>query len=609
MAGRNRKTGIKSSQVSSADQHWWETLNAHGHTAIGRLIDDFDIIADQPIPYAHLPSRAQSVYKTSFRRWSDLTDETIASLTARPQGGASTVRAMLIAARDAVATTRAAATAPAPDATSAAMRLLTALSLQDRTLLATWVWQRPPESLNEAAIRLGVKPSWISRHQPAIRARFDELCADPAHSTVLEFAERLGRRLGPLGREHNFTSALHELGIDSSGVIADMFVYLAGPYTQRGSWWERSETNGLARAAAQVDSAFLRSPVPTNASLIRGLSDMGMPADTAVEYLGALGDYRRFGERWVKWGKKMTDRAEAVLHLRLKHAPATTKAIAAAIGESDRVLALTDALAEDPRFARASRHSWALRQWGLPEYSGIFTEISTRIERAGGAINLAELVDSIVSAVPDVAESSVKTYASRSAAFVTEDGMLRHRNESDGDVVAAPLRVARGAFANGPNQVRFAVDVNREVLRGSGLNMHQAVASALGVSPGAERRFTGVSDVVVKWRLSSATGPSIGSLRAFAAAVDAVAGDTLVLIFELDTQEIDVARIPAGEPARLRLHALLGSAPDCSARAALAGALNCEPGEVDEVLRQRGDTRELAALDHDEESATSITLS
>lgn len=590
MSSKGPKTGIKSDELSEADRRWWDSLIPRSDTCIRDLIEGFDSISDRAIPYARLPTRARSAYMAEFRQWADLADETIRSLSGRPRGGISTVRAVMIAARDAAAATRAIASAPPRDASTAATRMLADLSLRDRTLLAARVWQRPPLSMDETAVRLGVKPSWISRHQPYIRARFDEMRADPLYSAVVEYAERLRRRLGPVVREHNITSALHELGVDKAGVVADLLVCLAGPYTRQGTWWVRDSPDGLAAALAKLDAVFVRSPAPTSTELIRGLAAIGMPADVAVEFLGSRAELRRFNDRWVKWGETLADKAEAILHLRLKHEPASADMIAAAIGEPGRVSAVRTTLFQDPRFARASRQTWALRQWGLAEFRGIFTEITSRIDAAGGAVAVDELVEAITSAFPDVARSSVRVYAGNSAAFVTEQGMVRRRSNSDGQYSALPLRIARGAFRNGPKQVRVEIEVTHDVLRGSGPNLHRAIAAALGVNPGTERRFTGVSDAVIRWRLSSAAGPSVGSLRPLVAAVDASLGDTVVLAFSLDSGTVAVARIPAGERFDRRLKVLLGT-PRGNPLAALGRALDCAAGEVDDVLRRRGDKR------------------
>ena len=243
---------------------------------------------------------------------------------------------------------------------------------------------------------------------------------------------------------------------------------------------------------------------------------------------------------------------------------------------------------DDHRFARASRQTWALREWGLPEYSGVFNEIAQRIDAAGGAMTIAELVRDITSAFPDVAETSVRTYMGTQA-FIVKEGTVRRRTAADSWREIAPLNKARGAFRNGPNQIRLAVPVTKDVLRGSGQPIHPAVAGALGVKPGQQRRFTGLIDIVIRWQLSSPRGPSVGTLRPLATAVDAVEGDDLVLMFNSKGATVDIGRIAADDNLHQRLQMLIAR-PSPNPLSAIATSLSCRPNEVTTLLRQRGDT-------------------
>jgi hypothetical protein len=319
---------------------------------------------------------------------------------------------------------------------------------------------------------------------------------------------------------------------------------------------------------------------------------VGVRRELAAEFVDRLAGLRRFGDKWVRWGTSIADKAEAILHLNVSHTPASSEMITAAFGEDYHPRAITQALFEDHRFVRASRQTWALREWSLPEYSGVFNEIAQRIDAAGGTITLAELVGDITSAFPDVAESSVRTYVSTQA-FIVKDNTVRRRTTADSWREVAPLKKARGAFRNGPNQIRLAVPVTKDVLRGSGQPIHPAVAGALGLKPGQQRRFTGLADIVIRWQLSSPRGPSVGTLRLLASAVEAVEGDDLVLVLNSKGGTFDVGRIGAADNLHQRLQMLVAR-PSHNPLSAIATCLTCQPGEVTTLLRQRSDT-ELAA--------------
>ena len=140
--------------------------------------------------------------------------------------------------------------------------------------------------------------------------------------------------------------------------------------------------------------------------------------------------------------------------------------------------------------------------------------------------------------------------------------------------------------------------VTKDVLRGSGQPIHPAVAGALGVMPGQQRRFTGLIDIVIRWQLSSARGPSVGTLRPLTTAVEAVEGDELVLVLNHKGATFDAGRIAANDNLHQRLQMLIAR-PSPNPLSAIATSLSCRPDEVVTLLRRRGDT-DLADLLDDE---------
>ena len=312
-----------------------------------------------------------------------------------------------------------------------------------------------------------------------------------------------------------------------------------------------------------------------------------MAADAAHVYLRNQLALRRFGDVWVRWGDSTADRAEAVLHAR--GTPTTPEDIFTAIGtDSASHRALRETLYADHRFVRASRQAWGLRAWGIDEYAGVFDEIVARVDAAGGRASIDELIRDILSRFPDVAESSIRAYLS-TLAFICEGGMVRRRTDTDEWPPVPALNTARGVFRNGDNEIRLAIPVTIDMLRGSGLQLRPAVAAALGVSPGQQRVFSSPHGrVAVSWRLSWTNGPSLGSLRSSATANGATVGETLVVAFGLEESTLDVERIGAEVAGVAGLRRLLGRTVRKPA-AALAASLDCRKAAVAAVLRRRGD--------------------
>ena len=305
---------------------------------------------------------------------------------------------------------------------------------------------------------------------------------------------------------------------------------------------------------------------------------------------------RRFGDNWVRWtGDTTANMTEAALHV--LGVPATGEAVLATIGGARTSLERVNAvLSKDSRFVRASRTTWGLRAWDLPEYVGIAHAIGEYIDGRGGHAATAEVLNELHARYPDITESSIRSYMS-TLEFITVRGMIRRRTKADGWPPVPPLSTIRGVFRNGPNAVRVAIPVTSELLRGSGQTVHPAVATAVGVAPGEQRTFVSPHGAVtLYWKLASTTGANLGSLRAQAAAVEAATGDTLVLALRVDDASLDVTRLGSEEQAAVRLRKLLGRAVR-SPVAALAAALDCQREDVGAVLSARGDHDLASVLD------------
>ena len=571
---------------------WWRQISHRTTTPIAELVDGFDRIVIQPIPYSGLPRRAHTIFGADMLTWADLAGETIATMTARPKAGIATVRAILVAAQQ--------ATAPNQNASddhpaTAAGRLLDRLTPRERTLLAARTWALTPLTVAATATRLGVNTATVIRFQPRADAHLRDLLADPAHRALAAHAEALRARLGPLTREHTAVEALRTLGLDPSSDGGELLLYAAGPYRPREGWLVDTSTDGLATAHRAVDTILDRHGAPTTALLLLALHYSGIPESTAVDFLTELPGVRRFADtdQWVRWGPSTADRAAAALLV--TGAPATMAVIATLIGEPGRELrVIRDALSKDDRFVRASRQTWALRRWGTRQYRGVAAEIGARIDAAGGAIATKTLLRDMTDAFPDIAASSVYTYL-RALAFVLDGDTVRRRTAADGWPPVPALNTVRGAFGNGPDDIRIALPVTGELLRGSGQSLHPAVATALAISPGRRRAFTPATpdtagtEVTIGWSLSSTSGPQAGSLRAPAATVGAHLGDTLVLGFHLPTATYTAARITPGDPPAQRLQTLLGT-PVGDPVTALTRSLNCPDGELVALLERRGES-------------------
>lgn len=573
---------------------WPRFLAHHAQTPLAELVDGFAGITELPVPYAQLPRRVHTAFAGTFTRWADFAPLSLHTLLSLPGVGDANARDILTAATKAAAAHQAAAISGSerPSADAAVGQLLDALPERDRIILAARLWAAEPEPPAVLDERLGVYHGWVTRYQRRSTAKFTELLATPAHQAVTDYADQLGHQIGPYAHAPVVTAALAAIRVDPASETARVLLYLAGPYIRRGDWFENP--GGSDRIAAAIDTAFTVQPAPHSAALLDALRAIGMAPQSAQAYLHNQLDARRFGDQYVRWGEAIADKIEAALHV--LNAPATVDEITATIGHDETTRrAVHGALIRHPRFVRISRRSWGLHTWGHHEYKGIVDEIRTRIDAAGGRINITELITDIRATFPDIAETSIRTYVG-TLAFITEAGTVRRRRRTDPWPVPAPVNTVRGAFLSADTHLRLAVPVTSDVMRGSSQHFKTAVAAALGILPGHRRVMTGPHGAItLNWPLTSTTGVRTSSLRPYVQAAGARLGDTLVLILSLDDDSADVELIGSTLSERQRLQKLVGPRLTVSA---LARSLECKPAEVTTVLRARGDADLADVVEH-----------
>jgi hypothetical protein len=361
-------------------------------------------------------------------------------------------------------------------------------------------------------------------------------------------------------------------------------LYLAGAYASRDGWFEISA--GRDHAGAAVDAAFERCSTPSTEMLSEALVGGGMAAEVVAAYLEKDAGLRRTGDVWIRWTGTLADKVAAVLQI--LGSPTNPETIVDAFRGEASLRAIQDVLYADDRFIRTSRTTWGLRAGGTRAYTGVFDELATRIDSAGGSVDISGLVDDVLASVPDIDEQSIRLCLN-TLAFVIDGDLVRRRTDDDEFPPVEPLYTVRGAFTNGNNEIRLALTITDEMARGSSRPIPPAAAAAIGVLPGHRREFRGPhGDIGVVWRLSSTNGPNIGSLRPWVLATGAVPGDTLVLAFRLDDVSVAAERISADVTGLDRLALLLG-APVTDAGAALAASVGCPRDTLGQTLRERGD--------------------
>lgn len=471
---------------------------------------------------------------------------------------------------------------------------LTAFSERERAVLEARLLTLEPQTLQELATTFGVTRERIRQIQAKAERRLDTLLRLPRFRVLAWRAADVAAALGRLAMvSHPVTDRVLERAVRGASAstqpkVLALILRQAGGYTEKNGWFTRNGTSPLSTTelATLCDETGL---IPVGAAH-QWLFDNGVMVDYHDDWLTGPGHMRRFGDHFSRWEGSIVDKCVTILAVR--GVPANTETLVSIVGEGQDVRAAQNRFFEDTRLMRVNRTEWALRAWGMEEYTGIAEEMAQRIEEAGGRARLADVAKQLV-ATFSVSEGSVKAYA-YAPMFVREQEWIRVRRADEPYTVRGVIADCGGVYELSDSHFAVSVPVDVQALRGSGRSLPEPVAFCLGVRPGEAVAYqSGPRVLRVTWPLSGFLGGSVGSIRELAADAGSVEGDLLRLDFDVQNAKVSArtvhpATVAVLEPiAALRL--LTGIDDLSQPLDAVAKAIGVTPERVLAALRSRGD--------------------
>ena len=456
-------------------------------------------------------------------------------------------------------------------------------------------------TLDEVGQELGVTRERVRQVQQDVERRLAVRLHSRPFLLLQWCASDLRRLLGvaaPVDHENTitaFSEVFQGASSKTETLLRPLVLQLAGPYRERDGWLlvESAAPRNAEPLHEQCDE-FGLMPI---SRAYDWLTDSEISADFQDEWLERFGRLRRFEDTLVAWPRNVVDKCVALLALRNEPADAAT--LVELVGEGHNVRGVQSRFSDDERLIRVNKTDWALRAWGMEEYTGITDEIAQRIEEAGGLIDLEEVIR-VIAKQFNLSEGSVGTF-SNAPMFVIEESKIRLRRDDEPFDVGKGLSDARGAYRVAADQISLLLTVDKEVVRGSGRPLNPAVALELGVKPGGRRLFQYENgELTISWPLTSAFGPSLGSIRVLVERAGALKGERVRLDFNLEDEQVDAERVPidlSDVDTTEALRLLTGIQADAAGGAlAVARAVDSPPANVRGVLKERGDTEALELL-------------
>ena len=440
----------------------------------------------------------------------------------------------------------------------------------------------------------GISRQRVSQIQKRVDQDLEATLQDSRFQPLYYRAVAVSSALGaaaPLGHHApSLTSQriLRGASAETASMLGPVILRMAGPFLERNGWLTRPD--GVIPGKRSGLNALLDEfGVMQDAAARTWLMERNVHPEFHETWLAESGT-RRHGEMRLDWTGSVAGRSVAILAA--SNEPAETEALLALAGEGSGLQHARNSLHKDARLMRVGMNNWALRTWGLTEYRSITHGIAARIEASGGETNLKLIAREIADEF-GVKERSVLHIAA-APMFVIEKGQVRLRREVGSVTTRTDLRHCARAFRIADHAVSLLVNVNNEMLRGSGHPLKRAVADLLGMTPGSTRRWSHpTGDIAVHWPGTSAGGSLLGSLRKAAMALEAGPGDQLRIEFDLARGRLHAERVPRPLAARGAEAIRLLTGIDCdlaSAPARIAGAIDVAQDVVQRTLRYRGDT-------------------
>ena len=448
-------------------------------------------------------------------------------------------------------------------------------------------------TLQELADEFGITRERVRQIGSRLERRFSEYVETPEGRPIRWRLRSLRKRIGVAIPESHLASMLSTADGDTR--YGSLLLRFAGPYDRDSDWRVlASEVSADPTTAIKATADEYGRIDRDQASYL--LNSWGLEPSLHEGWLTRDGSMRGINGKLVRWKGSISERLTFALADVGK--PATVETLMAHIREERTRNSAVNALSADPRIVRASRTEWALASWGLPVYLGIAQSIRQLLERHGKPLQVKEVVERMYLEF-GIVESSTRAYCN-AAMFVTENGWMRMRR--DGEPYSytrhSPSKSA-GVFCLGPCKVALLIEVDHNVLRGSGRNLPSGVGYWLNVAVSEHLVFGGPArhTVTISFPETSFLGPSLGSTRSLAEHVGAQAGDYMTMIFDRSDMSVDARATPKNQYERgWDLVARLSGIQPESGLSGLAKSLGCEPDEVVDRLRERKDYVILDAL-------------
>ena len=448
-----------------------------------------------------------------------------------------------------------------------------------------------PKTLNELGIMLNLTRERVRQLESKIRA---DLRALSTTSRPIRWrSDTLKREIGvasPLRRVEHLLVAPAGCP-DFRSILLDV----AGPYKVEGDWIVLVSSVQSDPTQSLIETADMYGVIDIGDCDER-LALWGLDPTLNESWLTRSDEVLEFNGGLFRKPNSAPDRAAMAL-IDLGQ-PADVDTIIDHIGWDGHRGTMANGLGNDSRFIRVNQHEWGLVEWGMQPHQTIADSIRNLLVDNAEPMRTTVVVDRLHARFGFV-KTSISSYFT-APVFVVEDSYIRLRSTEDPyEFPASAIRRNKGVFKLADRRVTLLIQIDNDMLRGSGRAFVQAAAEILKLRVGETLEFSQRDGPGAKvyFNEMSNSGPSLSSLQALVRNLAGRNGDYLVLVFDRNSMTVDPSLVKQSEIAQSwdavgRLTGIL----QIGDLQALAASLQCDEEEVEGILLSRGDEVIVRAL-------------
>jgi len=419
------------------------------------------------------------------------------------------------------------------------------LNEMENGILTLRLLANDPLTLVELGEKFDVTRERIRQVESSVRERVSLYLASETDPMVLWLFDLVIDKLGScFFKDHEYTNQLEEKyfgGVDPENIepIESLLFKLYGGYEEEDGWYfKKSSISESPVGKTFTEELFAQDEMIEFEKVSEQCRNLGMQEVFVSEAIKQNGHIKQIGTCLVRWDGSLTDKCVAVLTL--SGQPMSLDAISEMAGEPLTARGISSRLSEDERVKRVTKSKWDLRSSSNKEYKGIVPSMIDYLVEQKNPVSTDKLV-SYMAETYETNETSSRLYLD-APVFSISNGYVSLRDDLKTFPVSTDFSRVKNVKLLGEHEFEYTIDVDEELLSGSGRGFPVQCAGKLGMFPGDSRTYiAGDLKVEISWNPNSLYNAQMSSLGKFASANDLEIGDKIRFGFNVANDEIQVS--------------------------------------------------------------------